>query len=303
MNILSVFDGISCGQLALKRAGIQINTYYASEINPDSIKITQNNFSNTIQLGDVQNIKVSKLEKINGLIGGSPCEDLSITAVDRKDINNGLKGSKSILFYNYLSILYQTKPDFFLFENVASMTDKNKNVITQELGVKPILINSNLISAQDRERLYWTNITGIEQPKNRGLILKDILENKVDEKYYYDKQFEFYGLDKKICGRLQVNTHDLCKRVYNPNFSCATLTAVRGGYQEKKVYDNGRVRKLTPIEYERLQTLPDNYTYGIKDNSRRSVCGDGWTIDVITHILSYLNKTNIIYPQYITAGR
>lgn len=293
MNILSLFDGMSCGQVALERAGIKVDTYYASEINPKSIKITQKNYPNTIQLGDVTLLDeegLNKLKQIDLLIGGSPCEDLSVTAIDRKNINKGLDGNKSKLFYDFVRILNIINPKYFLLENVASMTDENKNIISTYLGIKPILINSNLVSAQDRERLYWTNIPNIQQPKDKGLILKDILETNVNEKYFYDKSFEFYGLDKKICGRLQVKSHDLCKRIYSPNFKCCTLTAVQGGYQEKKVYDNGRVRKLTPIEYERLQILPDNYTYGVCDTDRRSLCGDGWTIDVIVHILKNIKE-------------
>lgn len=292
MNVLSLFDGISCGQVALERANIKINTYYASEINLNSIKITQNNYPNTIQLGNIKQLLKSKYKSLNIdlLIGGSPCEDLSNTAIDRKNVKKGLEGKKSRLFFKYLAILKHIQPKYFLLENVASMTEENKNYISKLLGVTPILIDSGLVSAQDRLRYYWTNIPNIQQPKDKGLILKDIIEQNIEEKYYYNKPFEFYGLDKKVCAKLQVNSHDLCKRVYNPNFKCATLTAVQGGYQEKKIYDNGRIRKLTPIEYERLQTLPDNYTKGISDNARRSVCGDGWTVDVIVHILKNISK-------------
>ncbi len=290
MKVLSLFDGISCGQLALQRAGIKINEYYASEINPNSIKITQNNFPNTVQLGDITKIRndnVSNLN-INILIGGSPCENLSITAIDRPEVANGLKGEKSSLFFEYIRLLKIIKPKYFFLENVNSMKESERDIITKTIGVNPIMINSNLVSAQDRERLYWTNIQGVQQPKDKNILLKDIMQQNVDEKYYYNKPFIFHGLDKKVCATLEINSTDMCKRVYNPNFKCATLTAVRGGYQEKKVYDNGRVRKLTPIEYERLQTLPDDYTKGISDNERRSVCGDGWTIDVIEHIFRYI---------------
>jgi len=286
--VLSLFDGISCGQLALQRAGIKVNTYYASEINPNSIKITQNNFPNTIQLGDIRELtelKLRKLPKIDLLIGGSPCENLSITACNRPSVASGLKGEKSSLFFDYVRILHIVKPTYFLLENVASMKVENKNIISNILGVEPVLINSNLVSAQDRERLYWTNIAGITQPKDKQILLKDIMQQEVLEKYYYNKPFTFNGIDKKVIATLQVNTTDMCKRVYNPNFKMATLTAVRGGYQEKKVYDNGRVRKLTPIEYERLQNLPDNYTYGFSNNIRYSCIGDGWTVDVIGNIL------------------
>lgn len=169
------------------------------------------------------------------------------------------------------------------------MTEDNKIEITKQIGVEPILINSNLVSAQDRERLYWTNIPNIIQPEDKGIILKDILQHDVNEKYYYKQDYEFYGYDKKIIARLNLKTHDLCKRVYNPNFKSPTLTAVRGGYQEKKVFDNGRCRKLTPIEYERLQTVPDGYTEGVSNSTRYSMLGDGWTVDVIYWILKHIN--------------
>lgn len=292
MNILSLFDGMSCGRIALERAEIRVDTYYASEINPNSIKITQKNYPDTIQLGDVtelSNDRIDQLEKIDLLIGGSPCEDLSITAVDRKDICNGLDGVKSILFKEYIRIKNKINPKYFLLENVASMTEDNKNEITKQIGVEPILINSNLVSAQDRERFYWTNIPSIIQPKDKGLVLKDIMESNVDEKYFYKQDFEFYGWDKKIIARLNLKTHDLCKRVYNPNFKAPTLTAVQGGYQEKKVFDNGRCRKLTPLEYEKLQTIPDGYTEGVSNSARYSMLGDGWTVDVIAHILKNIS--------------
>ena len=212
------------------------------------------------------------------------CENLTITAVDRKDVCNGLIGDKSKLFWEYIRIKNLIKPKYFLLENVASMNEESKNIITEQMGVKPILINSNLLAAQDRERYYWTNIPNITQPKDKGLVLKDIMETNVDEKYYYKQDYEFYGYDKKIIARLNLKTHDLCKRVYNPNFKAPTLTAVQGGYQEKKVFDNGRCRKLTPLEYERLQTVPDNFTEGVSNSARYSMLGDGWTVDVIAHI-------------------
>jgi len=296
LNVLSICDGMSCGRIALERAGIKVNTYYASEINPNSIKITQKNYPDTIQIGDVTlltnwlNTIIKAKDKINMLIGGTPCEDLSVTAIDRKDISRGLEGCQSKLFYEYVKILNLIKPEYFLFENVASMTNDNRDLISKILGVTPILINSNLLAAQDRERYYWTNISNITQPKDKGLVLKDIMETNVDEKYYYKQDYEFYGYDKKIIARLNLKTHDLCKRVYNPNFKSPTLTAVQGGYQEKKVFDNGRCRKLTPLEYERLQTVPERYTEGVSNSARYSLLGDGWTIDIITHILKNINK-------------
>jgi len=278
---------MSSGQIALERVGIKINKYYASEIKPTSIKITQKNYPNTIQLGDIEKLteeKLYQLEKIYLLIGGSPCVDLSITAIDRKDISKGLDGCQSRLFWEYIRILEIVKPKYFLFENVASMTNNNRDLISKILGVSYISINSNLVTAQDRERYYWTNIPNITQPEDKGLVLKDIMETNVDEKYFYKQDFVFYGYDKKIIARLNLKTHDLCKRVYNPNFKSPTLTAVQGGYQEKKVFDNGRCRKLTPLEYEKLQTVPDNFTEGVSNSNRYSLLGDGWTVDVVSHI-------------------
>jgi len=283
--VLSLFDGCSCGQVALERIKIKVDMYYASEINSNSIKITQKNYPNTIQLGDIKELtedKLINLGKIDLLMGGSPCEDLSIT---KSKTRESLTGDKSKLFYEYIRIKEYLKPKYFLLENVESMTDESKNIISKKIAIEPIIIDSGLVSAQDRKRYYWTNIPNIQQPKDKGLILKDIMETNVDKKYYYNKPFEFYGFDKKVCAKLKVNSHDMGKRVYSPNFKCATLTAVQGGYQEKKVYDNNMIRKLTPIEYERLQTLPDNYTYGISNTARYSLCGDGWTVDVIAHIL------------------
>jgi DNA-cytosine methyltransferase len=300
VNVLSLFDGVSCGQLALVKAGIPFNKYYASEINKNSIAITQKNYPSTIQLGNAEEIDYSIFnDEIKLLLGGSPCEDLSIT---QSKIRTNLEGTKSKLFYCYYDALTKLNPDYFFFENVASMTEESKETITSYLGVQPLKINSNLFSAQDRERYYWTNIVTEEelQLPNKNIILKDILEKNVNEKYFLKNiTFDYLGEDKKVCAKVNSwNTHDISKRVYNPNFKCATLTSINGGYQEKKVWDNGRVRKLTPLEYERLQTLPDNYTYikGMNDNARRSVCGDGWTVDVVAHIFSYL-------PIYTTENK
>jgi len=281
---------MSCGQIALNRANIKYDTYYASEINSNSIKITQKNYPNTIQLGDITLLdedKLKELGRIDLLIFGSPCEDLSIT---KSKTRQSLDGQKSKLFWEAIRIKDLIKPRWFMMENVASMNEESKNLITQYIDVKPIMINSNIFSAQDRERLYWTNIPVDDLPEDKGLVLKDIMEQDAAEKYYYNKPFEFHGWDKKVIATLDLKTHEMLKRVYNPNFKCATLTAVQGGYQEKKVYDNGRCRKLTPIEYERLQTVSDNYTYGVSDTARRSMCGDGWTIDVIAHIFKSIKK-------------
>lgn len=290
INVLSLCDGMSCGQIALKRAEIKVNNYYASEIADYSIKITQKNFPNTIQIGDMTkltNEQLDKFKNIDILFSGTPCKSLSITNI--KEHKKGLNGS-SKLFYDFVRIKNYIKPKYFLFENVASMSDENKNIITELLGVEPIRINSNLVSAQDRDRYYWTNIPNIKQPKDKGILLKDIMLpfDEVEDKYWYKQDFEFKGLDKKVCAILNINGHDILKRVYNPNFKCATLTTCKGGNLQKKVYQNGKCRKLTPLEYERLQTVPEGYTEGVSMTNRYNMLGDGWTVDVIVHILNYL---------------
>ena len=293
IKVLSLFDGMSCGQIALERIGIKVDTYYASEINEHSIKITQKNYPNTIQLGDVRNLtkeKLMSLGDIDLLIGGSPCQNLSILTIDRPEHNKGLEGKKSSLFFEYVRVKNILKPKYFLYENVESMKDKDKNIISKILGVEPIMIDSALVSAQDRKRYYWTNIPNVKLPKDKGIVLKDIIEHSVDEKYYYNQSYDFYGLDKKIVARLHLNTHDLLKRVYNINGKCATLTACRGGYKQKKIFIpwENRIRRLTPLEYERLQTVPDGYTEGVAESHRYNMLGDGWTVDVIAHIFSYI---------------
>ena len=291
IKILSLFDGISGGQIALNNIGITNYTYYASEINKDSIAVTQKNFPNTIQLGDVTQIsnnQLNELGELDLLIFGSPCTDLSII---KSKTRESLKGNQSGLFYEALRIKNYLNPKYFLMENVVSMKNESKNIISKELNIQPIIINSNIFAAQDRERYYWTNIPLNPLPKSKNLILKDIMESNVKEKYYYKKDFTFNGWNKRVIATLHINCHDMGKRVYNPNMTCATLTAIRGGYQEKKVYDNNRCRKLTPLEYERLQTIPDGYTYmkGLSDNKRRSMLGDGFTIKAIEYILQNIN--------------
>lgn len=297
MNVLSLFDGISCGQLALQRAGIPVSRYYASEILRDAIKITHKNFPNTIDLGDItkiDNTLLDSLPRIDLLIGGSPCQDLSVYKFDRGECT-GLNGEKSGLFYHYLRILKYIKPKYFLLENVP-MQAHWKEVISECLGVQPVLIDSNLVSAADRKRLYWTNIPNVCPPKDRGIMLKDIVQNSKDvpEKYWYDKPFRYNGDNEKVQCTLEMKGHRHMKEVYNLNGKCCTLTTCNGGNLQKKVYQDGRCRKLTPLEYERLQNLPDNYTDGVCDTSRYSAIGNGWTVDVITHIFSGLKGDSLM---------
>ena len=282
MNVLSLFDGISCGQLALQKAGIKVDKYFASEIDKYAIKVTQENFPETVQLGDVTKWRTWKLPKIDLLIGGSPCQSLSITQSKTRE---GLDG-KSKLFFSFIDVLSHVKPKYFLFENVASMSKECKGIISGLLGCEPVFINSNVFAAQDRPRLYWTNIpVSISGLTECNTVLKDIMETDVSQKYYYKQPVINIDMTKQVCGELVVNSHDLVKRVFNPNFKVHTLTCVSGGYQHKKVMDNGRCRKLTPLEYERCQTLPDGYNSCIGDAHRYNCIGNGWTVDVIAHIL------------------
>lgn len=288
LRVLSLFDGISCGQVALERAGIPVEVYYASEIDKYAIEITQKNYPNTIQLGDVTKIDFTEfIGKVDLLIGGSPCQSLSIT---QSKTRQNLAG-KSKLFFEFLRAFEKIKPKYFLLENVASMTDECRRIITEYMGVEPLLINSNCFSAQDRPRLYWTNIPvnmlGVQEC---SLCLADIMESNVDEKYYYDYPLLNIDMSKQVCAIMDYKNHEMHKRIFNPKFKVHTLTTCAGGNLQKKVLDNGKARKLTPLEYERLQTLPDNYTSCVSNTHRYNVCGNGWTVDVIAHIFSFLEE-------------
>ena len=317
INVLSLFDGMSCGQIALERAGFNINSYYASEIDKYAIKVTMANYPNTIQLGDVNDYEEWNLPKIDLLIGGSPCTNLSICG-DR----TGLKGEQSKLFYKYLEILKLIKPKYFLLENVASMSKENKNIISELLGCNSIMIDSSLLSAQTRKRLYWTNIPNIEQPKDKGLLLKDVLEYGVTDRdksycidanyfkggnlkqYFKNSRRQLIFENKKILCELKNNyvQYDLNgnnnksqdQRAYYLNGKHETLTSSGCG-SKVKVTNLKNIRKLTPLEVERLQTVPDNYTLVnehdkqiISNSQRYKMLGNGFTVDVISHILSHM---------------
>lgn len=182
------------------------------------------------------------------------------------------------------------QPKYFLFENVASMNDESKAVISDLLGCEPIYIDSADFSAQQRPRLYWTNIPVDMNYDHSSLVLKDIMQSDVPEKYYYNHPLYDIDMTKQVCAYMEYKNHDMHKRIFNPDFKCHTLTTCGGGNTQKKVLDNGRPRKLTPIEYERLQTLPDNYTSGVADTHRYTAIGNGWTADVVTHIFKGLKE-------------
>lgn len=223
-------------------------------------------------------------------IGGSPCTYWSIartatnSPITRETKNEGLGWE---LFLNYSIALEKFNPDIWLYENVASMHTDIKQSITAHLGVPPYQIDGGLVSAAERDRFFWSNIKGVQQPAERGFVLQDILEQDVAEKYFYKYPLENIDMSKQVCAYMVCNNHEMHKRVFNSAFKVHTLTAVGGGGQQKKVLDHGRARKLTPTEYERCMTLPDGYTAGVADGHRYKAIGNGWTADVIIHILSH----------------
>lgn len=293
MIVLSLFDGMSCGLTALKDSGIPVTKYYASEIDKYAIQIAMKNHPEIIQLGNVENWRDWDIEKPDLIIGGSPCQNLSMAVIQNIKHNQGLNGEKSSLFYEFLAIKEHYNPQWFMLENVGGMTNANKDLITAAMVCEPVRINSNLFSAQDRDRYYWTNIpVDVCGINDKGINLKDIVQpsHEVDEKYWYDKDFEYHGDDKKIQATLCMKGHDILKRVYNLNGKCGTLTCCRGGNLQKKVYQDGQCRKMTPLEYERGQTMPDGYTEGVSDSQRYNMCGNGWTMKVISRIFEGIKK-------------
>jgi DNA (cytosine-5)-methyltransferase 3A len=417
MNVLSLFDGMSCGRIALERLGIKVNNYYASEIDKYAMKVSEANYPDIIQVGDVTELDTSTLPNIDLVMGGSPCQGFSFAG---KQL--AFDDPRSALFFEFVRCVKELKPKYFLLENVR-MKKEYLDIISEHMGVEPIMINSALVSAQNRVRYYWTNIPGVEQPEQRGMVLRDILENKeidglsekaiaymnrgsekwsggktraehyikheskksncltanmhkgvpygviavdktklVDDltdipdksqtikaQYYKSSRANFEndrrkggtfgatGIPQKpiqVGEAIDINGHDILKRVYSEDGKSPTLNACTGGNREPKVmvdkrkpnqinpskkasgkqpYMQDRVfhvdgkshaltrefasrtnvgdeqevywRKLTPIECERLQTVPDDYTNHVSNTQRYKMLGNGWTVDVIAHIL------------------
>ena len=288
MNVLSLFDGISCGMVALERAGIPVERYVAYEIDKNAIQISEKNYPQIEHCGDVTTADFTQYKGFDLLIGGSPCQSLSIVQSKTRQHLNG----KSKLFFEFVRALQEMKPKYFLFENVASMNEESKQIISDFLECDPVSMDSADFSAQERPRLYWTNISNFAPFGFNNSVLSDIMEKNVPEKYYYNYPLTNIDMTKQVCATMQHNNHEMHKRVFNPAFKCHTLTAVCGGNQQKKVLDNGRARKLMPIEYERLQTLPDNYTAGLSDSARYKSIGNGWTVELIKTIFEGMKKDN-----------
>ena len=373
MNVLSLFDGMSCGRLALERAGFPVTNYFASEIDKHAIQVARANYPDTVHLGDVTQIRAEDLPPIDLLIGGSPCQGFSFAG---KQLN--FDDERSKLFFEFVRLLKALKPKYFLLENVP-MKQIYQDIINEQLGVKPVRINSNIVSAQNRDRLYWTNIPVKSLPENKRIYLKDILQDvsEIGEEHYHSMKsvaymergndkwsqagsrradgyeqtpdteksftltanmhkgvpynyfketrqmsFDFGEPDTKsgliMAGQADLKGHDYNRRVYHPDGKAPTLAAASGGNLEPKILqvprgknqggikakdgkvptmsgsaweqnnavtDGLRWRKLTPVECERLQTVPDNYTAHVSNTQRYRMLGNGFTIDVICHLL------------------
>ena len=340
MKVLSLFDGMSCGRIALEKAGVYVDEYHASEVDKYAIKVAMDNYPDTIQHGDVKDVKATDFPNgIDLLIGGSPCQGFSFSG-KRLDFDD----PRSKLFFEYVRLLRDLKPKWFLLENVR-MKQECQDVISEHLGVKPIAINSSLVSAQNRYRLYWTNIPFTE-PEDRKIMLKDILEDGfltdrekshcLDANYfkggnlkqYFEKHRRQLVFSKDgLCeiGEAEEYSHykfRATKAVYHPDGKSPTLLTCTGGNREPKVMmlqkprgnNKGGVterdkspclssssweqnnfvesdgpskwRKLTPRECERLQTVPEDYTSSVSNTQRYRMLGNGWTVDVISHIFN-----------------
>lgn len=310
INVVSFFDGMSCGQLALQKAGIEVENYFACEIDKYAIKVANHNFKNTIQLGDVTKVFAKDLPKIDLLIGGSPCQGFSFAG---KQLN--FEDPRSKLFFEFVRMLNEireTNPNvLFLLENVR-MKKQSQDVISKYLGVEPIMINSNLVSAQNRVRFYWTNIQNLILPEDKNIFLKDVLEEEnaivgarrgryLVDGIRQDGKMLTAGKTKQYLEIRNDEKSNCLTTVQKDNIvirdkSKCVRSGGRGSYDrhEWDSVDKNHTRKLTILECERLQTVPDNYTNQVSDSQRYKMLGNGWTVDVIAHIFSFLNFNEIV---------
>lgn len=310
INVLSLFDGISCGKIALERIGIKVNMYFASEIDEDAIAISKKNHDDIIRLGDVTKWREWDLPKIDLIIAGSPCQGFSRAG---KMLN--FKDERSKLFFEFVDILNNIKaknPDvLFMLENVKMKTEW-RNTITNYVGVEPIEINSKLVSAQNRLRAYWTNIPGVKNPEDKDIKLVDILEESIDVNYVLRQGIMLdsslseasMNLVSNVDGEVRIS--QATKQGYivaedgdGINLSFPTSKTRRGRVIKQKsstldqqcevcVYHDNKIRRLTVRELEKLQTLPYGYTDGFSSVAAKKVIGNGWTVDVVAHILGHM---------------
>ena len=322
MNVLSLFDGMSCGQIALRKLGIPVKNYFASEIDKFAIKVAKANFPDMVHLGDVQNVKTSGQHlldefdcghKIDLLIGGSPCQGFSFAG---KQLN--FDDPRSQLFFEYIRLLKALKPKYFMLENVK-MSKQSQQIITDYLGVEPVEINSNLVSAQNRRRLYWTNIPVDGVPEDKGIVLADILENGytdrdksycLDASYYkgggasnvrmyFEKSRRqiVFGSGMNVIGTIAQPKILQRARGFNKGGLKAldgktpTISTSAWEHNNHLTLDEGTTwRKLSPVECERLQTVPDGYTDHVSNTQRYKMLGNGWTVDVVKHLFKGLQQ-------------
>ncbi len=284
LKVLSLCDGISCGRIALDKVGIEIDEYYAAEIKPIAIKVTKSNYPDTIHIGDVNKVSFKDgilytedtqydVGNIDLVIFGSPCQSLFIAM--KTELRVGFENKqKSGLFYECYRILKEVNPKYFLMENVARMKKKDEDIITEAMGVKPIRINSKLVSAQLRDRLYWTNIPNITIPEDKEILLQDILTSGYTDR---EKARALLVSDS----RPLTTKEKMIRRYRNTGFTTLIW---------EELGNNESVRYLNQIELERCQTVPEGYTSCLTRNQAADVLGDGWTVDVIAHILSFIPK-------------
>lgn len=293
LNVLSLFDGIGCSRLALKKSpNLRVNKYFYSEVDKNCIKLLKTKYPDDIYVGAVENIDIKKLPKIDLLIGGSPCQDLS-----NAHKGDGIGGVRSSLFYQFVKIKNKLKPKYFLLENVKNKWSK---LMDKEIGVSGIELNSLYLSGQYRPRVYWSNIEFNEiNQDSKNKTIKDYLEKKPDNKYFFNlnlKKINKINNQKKlksginkifIIPREQLKDNERQRRVYDINGKSPTLLARS---DTPKIFINKRIRKLTPLECERLQGLPDNYTSDFSNTTRYKMIGNGFTVQVIKYILSFIGK-------------
>ena len=272
MNVLSLFDGMSCGRIALERAGVKVDNYFASEIKNHAIKVAKENYPDIKHIGNVLEIKGEDFKNIDLLIGGSPCQDLSIANLKRE----GLKGNKSSLFFQWFRLYTETKPKYFLLENV-SMKKEDRDIISQLLGVEAIEINSNLVSFQNRKRLYWTNIPNVTAPSDKKISFQD---NKST------LNLELYKV-KRTPSREKMWESKCPNVTFRDKINCLTCKQDRWANAGLVEYEDF-CRYLTVEECEKAQTVPVGYTKCLSKSQAYDVLGDGWTVDVIAHIFKGL---------------